>query len=87
MITLTIIELSLYVGIYFIFNFIYSKWKLFWHGTKDETIPITVATKSYNYLNDLKNVTFKEYKDMGHCMSEEEINDVKMVFAKWVCHN
>ena len=57
------------------------------HGTKDETIPIAIATKSYNYLNELKNVTFKEYKDMGHCISEEEINDLKMVFAKWVCNH
>ena len=32
-------------------------------------------------------VTFKEYKDMGHCISEEEINDLKMVFAKWVCNH
>lgn len=57
------------------------------HGTKDETIPIAIATKSYNYLNELKNVTFKEYKDMGHCISEEESNDLKMVFAKWVCNH
>lgn len=54
------------------------------HGKKDETIPIETAKQSYEYLKGLKNITFKAYKDMGHCISDEEINDVKEVFAKWI---
>ena len=55
------------------------------HGSNDELVPFVRGKQTAELLKSLNvNVTFKEYKGMGHHSSAEEMEDLRTFLDKVV---
>ncbi|XP_013116856.2 acyl-protein thioesterase 1 isoform X1 [Stomoxys calcitrans] len=54
------------------------------HGDFDPVVPYKFGQMSASFLkNFMKNVTFKTYNGLSHSSSDEEMDDMKDILAKW----